>query len=291
MKPQISVIIPVKDDSVRLLKCLKALEKQTIPKDTFEVIVIDNNSKPPVSENAVKSERINILLIKESINSGFAARNNGAKNASGDFLAFTDADTIPDPDWLNLGIESLRASRYAAFSGGKVEMILSKKPDSVECFEYFYGFDQVRYIKKHHFAVTANMFTTKEMFIKTGGFNSELKSGGDKEWGERAIKYGKGIYCSQAVVKHPARKNWDELKTKIERTLGGYVQINLNRKISKSKMLAEITGDMFPVRQIVDLFFIKKGPVLWKIKALPVLIRLKLYRSYLKLKFLLTMKL
>lgn len=291
MRPQISVIIPVKDDTARLAKCLKALEKQTLSKDFFEVIVVDNNSRPPISESAVKSEKINITLLKESINSSFAARNNGASNALGDFLAFTDADTIPDPNWLNSGVESLRASRYAAFSGGKVEMILSKKPDAVECFEYFYGFDQVRYIKKHHFAVTANMFTTKDLFVKTGGFNSGLKSGGDKEWGERAIKYGKGIYCEKAVVKHPARKNWDELKTKIERTLGGYVQINLNRKISKSKMLTEITGDMFPIRQVLDLFFIKKGPVIWKIKALPILIRLKLYRSYLKLKFLLTMKL
>ncbi|HNW83533.1 MAG TPA: glycosyltransferase [bacterium] len=291
MKPQVSVIIPVRDDTVRLAKCLKALEKQTLSKDLFEVIVVDNNSRPPISESAVNSEKINIRLLKESINSSFAARNNGASNAFGDFLAFTDADTIPDSTWLNSGIESLRSNRYAAFSGGKVKIMLSKKPDAVECFEYFYGFDQVRYIKKHHFAVTANMFTTKEMFIKTGGFNSELKSGGDKEWGERAIKYGKGVYCKNAVVQHPARKNWDELKIKIERTLGGYVQINSNKNISKFRMLTEITGDMFPVKQVLDLFFIKRGPLFWKIKALRILIKLKWYRSFLKLKFLLTMKL
>lgn len=287
MKPQISVIIPVKNDTARLLKCLKALEKQTLSRDLFEVIVVDNNSRPPVPESSVISPKMTVRLLSEPSASGFAARNNGAENALGEILAFTDADTIPDPHWLEKGSESLRANHYAAFSGGKVEIIMSKtkKPDAVECFEYFYGFDQIRYIRKHNFAVTANMFTTKDMFLKTGGFNSTLKSGGDREWGQRAIRFGKGVYCKSAVVCHPARKNWAELKEKIIRTLDGYFQINSEKKVSRLKLMPEIAGDLFPAKQFFELFFIKNGPLSWKIKAFCVLVRLKLYRSFLKLKF------
>ena len=42
--PFVSVIIPVFNDSARLKSCLQALEVQTYPQDSYEVIVIDNNS-------------------------------------------------------------------------------------------------------------------------------------------------------------------------------------------------------------------------------------------------------
>ncbi|MEO1520488.1 MAG: glycosyltransferase family A protein, partial [Cyanobacteria bacterium J06633_2] len=42
--PFVSVIIPVFNDSARLFRCLKALEKQTYPSDRHEIIVIDNGS-------------------------------------------------------------------------------------------------------------------------------------------------------------------------------------------------------------------------------------------------------
>ena len=48
--PYISVIIPVHNDSQRLQLCLAALENQSYPKYSYEVIVIDNNSTDNVKE-------------------------------------------------------------------------------------------------------------------------------------------------------------------------------------------------------------------------------------------------
>lgn len=285
MKPLISVIIPVKNDTLRLTKCLEALESQNMPQGSFEVIVVDNNSSPAVPSDIVVFRKIPVKLIMELRPSGFAARNTGVINSNGNILAFTDADTVPAPDWLKNGSECLTDSNNAPFAGGKVEIELSEKPGPVEFFEYFYGFDQEKYIKDLNFAVTANMFTTRDLFNKTGGFSNELKSGGDREWGNRASKHGKGVYCKDAVVLHPARKDWDELSLKIRRTLEGYFQINSEKKVSRLKLMPEIAGDLFPAKQFFELFFIKNGPLSWKIKAFCVLVRLKLYRSFLKLKF------
>ena len=48
--PFVSVIIPVFNDSDRLLTCLKALEHQTYPKNLYEVIVVDNDSEDNVEK-------------------------------------------------------------------------------------------------------------------------------------------------------------------------------------------------------------------------------------------------
>lgn len=290
MKPLISVIIPVKDDTLRLMKCLEALESQNMPQGSFEVIVVDNNSSPAVPSDIAGSRKMPVKLINELRQSGFAARNTGIVNSKGDILAFTDSDTVPSPDWLKKGYECLTDSSNAPFAGGNVEIELSEKPGPVEFFEFFYGFDQERYIRHLNFSVTANMFTTRELFIKTGGFSNELKSGGDREWGNRASKHGKGVYCKDAVVLHPARKDWNELALKIRRTLDGYFQINAVKKAGRLRLIPEIAGDMFPAKQFFELFFIKNGPLSWKAKAFCVLIRLKYYRSYLKFKFICGMK-
>ena len=44
----VSVIIPVFNDSARLLHCLRALEQQSYRKSAYEVIVVDNGSDEPV---------------------------------------------------------------------------------------------------------------------------------------------------------------------------------------------------------------------------------------------------
>jgi hypothetical protein len=55
-----------------------------------------------------------------------------------------------------------------------------------------------------------------------GGFDPELKSGGDREWGGRVARAGFGIrYAADAVVGHPARRTAAELGRKIRRIAGG----------------------------------------------------------------------
>ena len=96
--PYISVIIPVYNDSQRLQLCLAALENQSYPKDSYEVIVIDNNSTDNVKKIVNNCSQA-IYAFKKTKGS-YAARNKGISLARGEVLAFTDSDCIPTHHWL-----------------------------------------------------------------------------------------------------------------------------------------------------------------------------------------------
>ena len=96
--PFVSVIVPVYNDGQRIGKCIEALLIQTYPQAHFEIIIVDNgsndNTRSVIEEHPVK------LLVEDRIQSSYAARNKGIKNAKGEVIAFTDADCIPAPDWI-----------------------------------------------------------------------------------------------------------------------------------------------------------------------------------------------
>ena len=65
--------------------------------------------------------------------------------------------------------------------------------------------NQERFISCFHFAATANLITTRDVFERVGAFNPALYSGGDFEWGRRAWSIGVAQrYAEDAVVQHLA---------------------------------------------------------------------------------------
>ena len=98
-----SVIIPTYSRLRALRQCLAALRAQDFPAAGYEVIVVDDASPSPVSPLAPELETgLTLTLLHTPHNQGpAAARNLGAQHARGHWLAFTDDDCIPAPDWLS----------------------------------------------------------------------------------------------------------------------------------------------------------------------------------------------
>lgn len=94
----ISVVIPSFNEEERIERCLISLTKQNLPKDEYEVIVVDGGSKDKTREIAEKYA--DLVFIQTSPKVG-GARNDGALRAKGTIIATTDADTILPPDWLS----------------------------------------------------------------------------------------------------------------------------------------------------------------------------------------------
>jgi glycosyltransferase involved in cell wall biosynthesis len=96
----ISVIIPYYNKYTRLLRVLDALDKQTIPKESFEVIIVDDGSQVELSKQEKIKEyqqKINMEIIRNQNNGRSKARNTGIENAKADLLAFLDDDVVlPD---------------------------------------------------------------------------------------------------------------------------------------------------------------------------------------------------
>ena len=100
-KPRVSFIIPAFNEERALPACLHSiltLKRIGVP---FEVIVVDNNSTDQTAMVAESSGTRVVPCIAQGI---AAARNEGARHAHGEFLAFIDADARVSQGWLNAAL-------------------------------------------------------------------------------------------------------------------------------------------------------------------------------------------
>lgn len=101
--PKISVVIPAYNEEDYLADCLNAVMAQTVK--PHEIIVVDNNSTDNTTAIAKSFPRVRVVL--QEVPGIAASRDLGFSAASGDIIARTDADTRPDPDWLDRTIRSM----------------------------------------------------------------------------------------------------------------------------------------------------------------------------------------
>lgn len=240
-KPFVSVIIPVYHDWHRLVMALDALERQTWPRDRFEIIVLNNDPADPFPETF--EDRQNLKLLCEKKPGSYAARNTGIRAAKGELLGFCDADCIPEKDWIEQAVKCLVKNPGFFRVAGRIELTFKdhKKPGLAELHESIFAFRQDEYAK-NGVSTTANMFAWRQVFDAVGLFDETLLSGGDLQWGRRADAAGFGIvYCPEAVVGHPARRTVGSLIKKARRVCGGYIAIN-NADIRKNPLNAIYYG-------------------------------------------------
>ena len=95
----VSVVVPYFEQPAELERTLAALERQTWPRELFEVVVVDDGSKTPLAA-PVSPLRVTVVH-QEDRGFGLArARNTGAETAAHDILLFLDADMLPDVGWI-----------------------------------------------------------------------------------------------------------------------------------------------------------------------------------------------
>jgi glycosyltransferase involved in cell wall biosynthesis len=217
--PIVSVIIPTYREWYLLKNCLEALSKQTYPTERVEILVINNdpNSPPPSDFRTAQ----NVQILSESQPGSYAARNLGLRHSSGNYIAFTDSDCLPLPNWLEEGVKLLEKGYDLV--GGKMEFFKPNGGDHKSyLFESRFSFRQDRNVLQNKQSITANLFVKCEVFEHVGVFDSNLLSGGDYEWTKRATDAGHSIaYGENVLVKHPSRKDFQALVSKKQRTSGG----------------------------------------------------------------------
>lgn len=239
--PFVSVVIPVYNDGERLRTCLGALERQSYPADRFEVIVVDNGSR--VSPGPIVADYPNARFTIETRPGSYCARNHGLTLARGNLFAFTDADCVPQPQWLERAVAAFQNEPTAGLVGGKIQVFFRdpQRPTFVEVYESVRAFPQHDYIHEHRYGATANMLTSRAVMDRVGKFNDALRSSGDKDFGNRVDKAGlKLIYAADAVVEHPARYGWRELYNKIARIAAGHWQMDGRPRYTFFRMLRDL---------------------------------------------------
>lgn len=98
--PLFSVVVPTRGDEAKLLPLLNALSKQTIPRDRYEILIAFDGAVPTAPVEArLRAMGARSVSLPERRGPG-AARNAGAREARGVWLAFTEDDCLPAADWL-----------------------------------------------------------------------------------------------------------------------------------------------------------------------------------------------
>jgi len=219
----VSVVVPALNKATGLSATLEALARQTLPQPRLEVIVVDNGSTDGTLDVAAEWSAghpgVRVVPALE-VRSSYAARNRGIENAAAAVIAFTDADCRPDPRWLEAGLAALEGAEVVA---GRIEMIFrGARPNAWEYLDAATWLDQRRYVDKHGFGVTANLFVRRRVFETVGRFRTDLVSSGDYEFGRRVERDGVRVgYAADAVVRHPARADARAVLAKAKRVARG----------------------------------------------------------------------
>lgn len=234
-KPFVSVIVPVYNDAEGLKLCLEALCNQTYPQTDWEAIVVDNASENSPQIRELVERYGTAKYAYEATPGSYAARNRGISLAKGEIIAFTDADCIPRPDWLEKGVAKLMSVPNCGLLAGKIELVFQNPtaPTPVELYESITAFPQEQLLKNQKGGATANVFTFKEAIANVGSFNPMLKSGGDVEWGQRVFQHGYAqVYADDVRVGHRARTSFAELYNRTIRLAGGIYDRHHDRSLS-----------------------------------------------------------
>jgi GT2 family glycosyltransferase len=253
------------------------LEQQSLHRSQFEIVVADNSS--PVGLQAVENiidGRGRVILVQER--GAGPARNGGVAACSGDILAFTDSDCVPDTNWLTEGVAALNGFDFV---GGRVDVSVppGRPPSPTEAFEKVFAFDFEKYINRKGFTGSGNLFVPRPIFEAVGGFGTDVSE--DVDWSHRATSMGYRLgYAPKAIVAHPARANWSELKAKWVRINRETHGLYLRRSNGQWRWL--LRSLLLPLSAVVHSPQVLLSPRLSSVReragALAILYRCRLWR-------------
>ncbi|MDI6783302.1 MAG: glycosyltransferase [bacterium] len=103
---RVSIVVPTYNRADFLRKCITSLLAQEFPKETFEILVVDDGSTdatPQMMSELIEKatvEGYQLRYLRQENQGPAVTRNRGWQNARGEIIAFTDDDCIASPHWL-----------------------------------------------------------------------------------------------------------------------------------------------------------------------------------------------
>jgi GT2 family glycosyltransferase len=198
---RVSVIVPVRNGREDLLQLIEALERQTLPRDSFEVVIGDDGSTDGSTEGLATGDGWIRVEPGPPMNS-YGARNRAARASRAPILAFCDADCRPEPEWLEQGLAALESTDLAA---GRICFVVSVPRTIWTLLDMDAAKDHEREVERG-VAETANLFLRRELYDRVGGFDDSIPEHGDFDFVERCVAAGAALsYAPDAIVWHPTR--------------------------------------------------------------------------------------
>jgi GT2 family glycosyltransferase/sugar lactone lactonase YvrE len=203
--PRVSVIVCAYNAADTLEDCLSALDALTYP--NFEVILVNDGSRDATGEIGRRHARVRLIEVP---NGGLsAARNVGLAEATGEIVAYTDADTRPDRDWLTFLVQPFLTSDVVGSGGPNV--VPADDPPIAQCIARAPG-GPTHVLLDDRIAEHVpgcNMAFRRDALLAIGGFNPVyLRAGDDVDvcWRLQARGWKIG-FAAAALVWHHHRSS------------------------------------------------------------------------------------
>lgn len=192
---KVSIIIPTYNEEKYLHACLSSILDINYPKDGVEIIVVDNGSTDKTVDIAMD---FGAKILEDSSKNVSGLRNLGAEKATGEVLAFVDADCIVSKDWLTKAAIYFNNINIVAWGSPPV---LPEKQTWVQktWFLIRYKEDNVQDVD---WLETMNLFVRKEQFLAISGFNENLITCEDVDFSYRIRKHGRIVSDYRIKVTH-----------------------------------------------------------------------------------------
>ncbi len=218
---QISVVICSYNRAQYIRDAMDSLYHQTLSKDAYEIIVVDNNSKD--NTTAVCEEFINthpdanFYYMSETRQGASYARNTGAKKAQSPLLCFMDDDAVADQDYLQSISDFFAKHPDAGGLGGRIiPKYIPSEPVWMSHYVsslvgHFHYSEELTVFADKKYPLESNMIIRKVDFDAINGFNEALpgvkgtlRIGGEgKDFFFRLKALGRTIYYDPSVrVQH-----------------------------------------------------------------------------------------
>ncbi|MEA3348565.1 MAG: glycosyltransferase, partial [Pseudomonadota bacterium] len=208
-----SIIVPAYNEARRLKSCLEALQKQTINRNNYEIIVVDDGSTDATASLALS---LGVSCISQTNAGPATARNRGVEAAKGAIILFTDADCIATGNWLEEMVQPFNDASVKGVKGA----YRSRQKELAARFAQAEFMDRYELLKRQP---SIDMVDThaaafrRRTFIEMGGFDESfpVANNEDTDFSYRLSSAGKQLlFNPDAIVYHSHPK-----------TLGHYLKI------------------------------------------------------------------
>jgi mycofactocin glycosyltransferase len=214
--PSVSIIIPTVKLSLDLAECLASLDKLDYPRGKLEILVVADD----ISDSSLDLSRYNLKIIQaEGPKGPGTARNLGARNATGEILAFLDSDCIADSRWLKDLVPLFEIQDMGA-AGGFVDSYykkgcLDRYEDSSSPLNMGSRIQFEGKTNSNFYLPTCNLLVSRKVFNLTGGFKDGMRVGEDVDFCWRMRN--QGYYLFYGTFGKVAHKHRNQLSKMLRR--------------------------------------------------------------------------